>query len=122
MYIDPDSDKRPDKVFVSAVKKMQRREGSTLTAEETDAIQQWLPKRTTTIPWGSVAAPTAADFLTHLPTTGGGSLVEKNASPMKSLQGDMMTALIMWLEVLLKLRGCGQLQGIYWPLKEKIGN
>ena len=81
VYIDPESNKRPDKVFVSAVKKMQRREGSTLTAEKTDVIKQWLPKRTTTMPLGSGAAPTAADLLAHLPATSvGKSSGEKRKS------------------------------------------
>jgi hypothetical protein len=81
VYIDPESNKRPDKVFVSAVKKMKRREGSTLTAEETDVIKQWLPKRTTTMPLGSGAAPTAADLLAHLPATSvGKSSGEKRKS------------------------------------------
>jgi hypothetical protein len=49
LYIAPDSVKQPDKAFVSAVIKMQRRQGTNLTADEQKAIRKWQPKPTTTV-------------------------------------------------------------------------
>jgi hypothetical protein len=43
-YIAPNSVKRPDKHFVSAVSKMQQRLGSTLAVNKKGAIDKWLPK------------------------------------------------------------------------------
>ena len=47
-YIDPSSPKRANPVFVSAVCKMQKRLGSTLTMAEKRAIKMWLPRVITT--------------------------------------------------------------------------
>ena len=74
-YIDPESAKRPDKVFVSAVKKMQRRQASTLTAEETDVIKKWMPKPIASVHQISGGTPvSAADLLSQLPISGGKKL------------------------------------------------
>ena len=70
MYIDPVSSKRPNVSFVSAVKKMQRREGSTLTPEETDAIKNFLPKQTTPSNDHDTAPTTAAALIAQI--SGGG--------------------------------------------------
>ena len=72
VYIDPKSDKRPNVAFCSAVKKMQKREGSTLDDEEMAAIKQWMPDKT--VPTNNRATPpvTAADFLAQASTGVGG--------------------------------------------------
>jgi hypothetical protein len=44
VYIATDSAKRPDKAFVSAVIKMQRRQGTMLNYDETEAVKRWLPQ------------------------------------------------------------------------------
>ena len=70
-YIDPESAKRPDKVFVSAVKKMQRRQAFSLTAEETDVIKKWMPKPIASVHQISGGTPvSAADLLSQLPNSG----------------------------------------------------
>jgi len=44
MYINPKSDKRPNKAFVNATIKMQKRAAHTLLTSEASAIRQWLKK------------------------------------------------------------------------------
>jgi hypothetical protein len=71
IYIDPESSKRPNVLFVSAVKKMQRRAGSTLSSEEIDADKQWMPQQTTTSNTHvTTPAATAADLVV------GGALIK----------------------------------------------
>jgi hypothetical protein len=74
VYIAPDSLKQPDRAFVSAVCKMQKRMGSELNADEKRAIQMWLPI-TATPPFAANHATTSiADLVAQLPGTvnGGG--------------------------------------------------
>ncbi len=44
VYINPESDKRPNKAFVNATIKMQKRAAHTLLTSEASAIRQWLKK------------------------------------------------------------------------------
>ena len=73
VYISPDSLKRPDRAFVSAVCKMQKRVGSELNADEKSAIQKWLPKPVT-LALSANHATTIAELVAQLPGTvdGGG--------------------------------------------------
>ena len=67
IYIDPESSKRPNVLFVSAVKKMHRRAGSTLSREEIDADKQWIPQQTTTSNTHvTTPAATAADLMAQI--------------------------------------------------------
>ena len=60
---------------MSAVKKMQRRQASTLIAEETDVIKKWMPKPIACVHQTSGATPvSAADLLSQLSTSGGKKL------------------------------------------------
>jgi hypothetical protein len=47
VYIDPESDKRPNKAFVNATIKMQKRVAHTLLTSERSAISKWLKKAPT---------------------------------------------------------------------------
>jgi hypothetical protein len=47
VYIDPESDKQPNKAFVNATIKMQKRVGHTLLTSERSAISKWLKKAPT---------------------------------------------------------------------------
>jgi hypothetical protein len=49
LYVAPNSVKQPDKAFVSAAIKMQRRQGTNLTADEQKTIRKWQPKSTITV-------------------------------------------------------------------------
>ena len=44
VYIDPESDKQPNKAFVNATIKMQKRAAHTLLTSEASAISKWLKK------------------------------------------------------------------------------
>ena len=90
IYTDPESSKRPNVLFVSAVKKMQRRAGSTLSSKEIDAVKQWMPQQTTTSN-NHVTTPAAQLLiLWHRLVL----VLVENVSLMKLVRG-MMTAWIM---------------------------
>jgi len=72
LYIDPKSNKRPDVPFVSAVKKMQKRAGSTLNEEEIAAVEQWMPEKTVPTNNRTTTPATAADFFAQASTSVGG--------------------------------------------------
>ena len=74
VYISPDSLKRPDRAFVSAVCKMQKQMGSELNADEKRAIKMWLPITATPLFSENRATTSIADLVAQLPGTvnGGG--------------------------------------------------
>ena len=68
VYIATDSAKRPDKAFVSAVIKMQRRQGTMLNHDETEAVKKWLPQESnsSTVMPGTGTNMTAADMIAQM--------------------------------------------------------
>jgi hypothetical protein len=99
-YIRSDSHKRPNKVFVIAVCKMQKRQGSTLAPAEKLAISTWR-----TNPWLPVLTNNNGNGLSLANAAMGR---ESQRNPMPAVM--MIMFLIMSLVVLPKLSGCGQ-----WP-------
>jgi hypothetical protein len=66
VYIATDSAKRPDKAFVSAVIKMQRRQGTMLNDNETKAVKRWLPQESNSSTVMPGANMTAADMIAQI--------------------------------------------------------